>query len=155
MFGYVLPDKPNLYMKDYALFRAYYCGLCHAVKGENGQRARLGVNYDTTFISLFFHGLLGVETKVVRKRCILNPKKRDVIATTPLMKELCRLNLVLLGMKLEDDREDGETHCFRRLAFAGQVRKARKAAPAFAALADECRAKHIVGKDCEGHSERF
>lgn len=141
MFGYVLPDKPNLYMKDYVLFRAYYCGLCHATKGECGQKARFGVNYDTTFISLFFHGLLGEKVEVVEKRCILNPKKRPVIAATPLMKKICRLNLVLIGMKLEDDREDGETHPLRRMAFGRQVKRARKQEPDFAAIADECRTK--------------
>jgi len=144
MFGYVLPDKPNLYMKDYALFRAYYCGLCHATKGESGQLTRFGVNYDATFISLFFHGLFGVKTEVTEKRCILNPKKRPVIAATPLMQEICRLNLILIGMKLEDDREDGETHCFRRMAFGRQVKKARKKAPVFAAFADECREKQVA-----------
>ena len=141
MFGYVLPDKPNLYMKDYVLFRAYYCGLCHATKGESGQLARFGVNYDAAFISLFFHGLLGESVEVVEKRCILNPKKRAVIATTPLMERVCRLNLVLIGMKLEDDREDGEHHPFRRITFGRQVAKARKKEPVFAALADECRTK--------------
>ena len=141
MFGYVLPDKPNLYMKDYALFRAYYCGLCHATKGESGQLSRFGVNYDVTFISLFFHGLRGEKVEVVRKRCILNPKKRPVIAATPLMKEICRLDLVLIGMKLADDKADGESRLFRRMAFAGKVKKARKKSPVFAALADECSAR--------------
>ena len=58
MFGYVLPDKPNMFMKDYVLFRAYYCGLCHSMKKESGQIARLTVNYDAAFIALFFHDLL-------------------------------------------------------------------------------------------------
>jgi len=159
MFGYVLPDKPNLYIKDFALFRAYYCGLCHATKGESGQLARLGVNYDATFISLFFHGLHGVPVSVVEKRCILNPKKRPVIAATPLMKSIARFNLVLLGMKLEDDRADGEWHPFRRMAFSGQVKKARRISPEFAVLADECRVRQAEeeekGSSLDGAAEPF
>ena len=55
------------------------------------------------------------------------------------MQEICRLNLILIGMKLEDDKEDGETHLFRRMAFGRQVKKARRQSPELAALADECR----------------
>jgi len=159
MFGYILPDKPNMYMKDYVLFRAYYCGLCHATKGECGQVARFSVNYDMTFISLFFHGLHKVNTQVVQKRCILNPKKRPVIAATPLMTELVRLNLVLLGMKLEDDKADGEPRLLHRMAFSRRVKKARKKSPAFAALADECHARQLEeersGVSLDGAAEPF
>ena len=138
MFGYVTPDKPNMYMKDFVLFRAYYCGLCHATKKEFGQVARFTVNYDTAFLSVLFHDLLDEKRQVEKKRCILNPKKRPVIATTPLMRRIARLDLILAGMKLADDKADGETHLLRRLAFARKVKKARKAEPELAALADEC-----------------
>lgn len=138
MFGYVLPDKPNMFMKDYVLFRAYYCGLCHSMKKESGQVARFTVNYDAAFIALFFHDLLREKVSVVEKGCILNPKKRPVIDKTPLMAEIARLNLILAGMKLRDDKADGEHRFFRRIAFARQIKKARRGSPELAALADEC-----------------
>lgn len=138
MFGYVLPDKPNLYMRDYALFRAYYCGLCHAMKKNSGQFSRLSVNYDAAFISLFFHDIRGEKPKIVQKRCILNPKKRAVVDVSETSLEVARLNLVLLGLKLEDDKADGEKGFFKRLVFSGKVKKARKLSPEFAAFADEC-----------------
>lgn len=144
MFGYVLPDKPNMFMKDYVLFRAYYCGLCHAMKKESGQIARLTVNYDAAFISLFFHDVTGEKAVVVKKGCILNPKKRPVIAATPLMKKIAGLNLILAGLKLADDKADGEYSFFRRLAFSRSVKKARKKYPDLARLADECLAKQIA-----------
>ena len=68
MFGYVLPDKPNMFVRDYTLFRAYYCGLCHAMKKEAGQISRLSVNYDAAFISLLFSDIRGEKPKVVYKR---------------------------------------------------------------------------------------
>lgn len=159
MFGYVLPDKPNLYMRDYALFRAYYCGLCHAMKKESGQIARLSVNYDAAFISLFFHDVRGEKPTVVQKRCILNPKKRAVIAQTKTAEEVARLNLVLLGMKLQDDRADGDNKPFRRLAFSRQIKKARKRSPEFASFADECAARQReeerAGGSLDGAAEPF
>ena len=144
MFGYVLPDKPNMYMKDYVLFRAYYCGMCHAMKKESGQIARLTVNYDAAFISLLFHDLLGEERRVIRKGCVLNPKKRPIIATTPLMRELARLNLILAGLSIADDRADGESRLFRRIAFSRRIKRARGKSPALAALADECLKRQVA-----------
>lgn len=138
MFGYVLPDKPNLYMRDYALFRAYYCGLCHAMKKSAGQTARLSVNYDAAFINLFFADIRGEKPKIVQKRCILNPKKRAVADVSETSLEVARLNLILLGLKLKDDREDGETNLFGRILFSRNVRKARAKSPEIAAFADEC-----------------
>ena len=159
MFGYVLPDKPNMYMRDYALFRAYYCGLCHAMKKGGGQIARISVNYDAAFISLFFHDIRGEKPKIVQKRCILNPKKRAVVDLSETSLEVARLNLVLLGLKLADDKADGERGFFRRLAFSGKVKKARKLSPGFASLADECflrqREEEKSGVSLDGAAEPF
>ena len=143
MFGYVTPDKPNLYMKDFVLFRANYCGVCHAMKKESGQLARLTVNYDIAFFSAFFHDLLGVERKIVMKGCILNPKKRPVVDETPLMREIARFNLILAGIKLQDDRADGDGGFLKRILFSRAVKRARKASPERALLADECSKRQL------------
>ena len=144
MFGYVTPDKPNMYMRDYVLFRAYYCGLCHTMKKESGQLARLTVNYDAAFIAAFFHDLTGEKREIIEKGCVLNPKKRPVIKGTPLMREIARLNLILAGMKLADDKADGESNLFRRIALSRRIKRARKKSPDLAALADECLKKQLA-----------
>ena len=144
MFGYVTPDKPNMYMRDYVLFRAYYCGLCHTMKKESGQLARLSVNYDAAFLAAFFHDLTGERREIVEKRCILNPRKRPVIAETPLMREIARLNLILAGMKLSDDKADGESNLLRRLALSFRIKRARRRAPDLAAMADECLIRQLA-----------
>ena len=150
MFGYVLPDKPNLYMRDYALFRAYYCGLCHAMKKESGQTARTSVNYDAAFINLLFSDIRGEKPKIVQKRCILNPKKRAVVDISETSREVARLNLILLGLKLQDDREDGEKSLFKRLVFSRNVRKARAKSPELASFADECFIRQREEEKCGG-----
>ena len=159
MFGYVTPDKPNLFMKDFVLFRANYCGVCHAMKKESGQIARLTVNYDIAFISAFFHDLREEKREIVMKRCILNPKKRPVVDVTPLMREIARLNLILAGLKIADDRADGESSCFRRMLFSRQIKKARAKSPELAALADECSERQIKeereGRALDGAAEPF
>ena len=159
MFGYVTPDKPNLFMKDFVLFRANYCGVCHAMKKESGQIARLTVNYDVAFISAFFHDLKGEKCNIVMKRCILNPRKRPVVDDSPLMREIARLNLILAGVKIADDRADGECSFFRRLIFSRQIKKARKKSPELAAIADECAERQLKeereGSMLDGAAEPF
>ena len=31
MFGYIVPEKPEMKIKEYELFRAYYCGVCRSI----------------------------------------------------------------------------------------------------------------------------
>ena len=40
MFGYVRYDIPNLYIKDFMLYKAMYCGLCKGIGASCGQMAR-------------------------------------------------------------------------------------------------------------------
>ena len=144
MFGYVTPDKPNMFMKDYALFRAYYCGLCHSMKKESGNLARLTVNYDIAFFAAFFHDFREEKRSVSMKGCILNPKKRPVIDDDPMMREIVRLNLILAGLKIADDQADGESVFLKKLAFSRSIKRARKKSPELAALADECFERQIA-----------
>ena len=159
MFGYVTPDKPNLYMKDFVLFRANYCGVCHAMKKESGQFARLTVNYDIAFISAFFHDLLEQKPVIVMKRCILNPRKRPIVDDSPLMREIASLNLILAGIKIADDRADGDSSFLRRLLFSRAIKRARKKYPALAEIADECVRRQIEeernGASLDGAAEPF
>ena len=108
MFGYILPDKPNLYMKDYALYRAFYCGLCHQIGKCQGQCMRLAVNYDVTFLAILLSGLSREELPYAKKACILNPfKKKMVVDETPTMRNMAYLNALLVDFKCRDDIADG------------------------------------------------
>ena len=64
MFGYVKTDLPNMYVKDVILYKAMYCGLCKGIGKTCGQKSRLLLNYDLTFLSVFAHNLLDVDVKI-------------------------------------------------------------------------------------------
>ena len=51
MFGYVRPHNPELRMRDYECYRAYYCGLCRAMGKCTGQCSRLTLSYDFVFLA--------------------------------------------------------------------------------------------------------
>lgn len=138
MFGYILPDKPNLYMKDYALYRAFYCGLCHQIGRCQGQCMRLAVNYDVTFVSILMHGLKYKELPFEKKACILNPfKKKVVLQETDTQKQMAHLNALLIDFKCRDDIADGKKgrRALRSL-IKGKVKKSRAALPEVADVLD-------------------
>lgn len=108
MFGYIIPDKPNMYMKDYYRYRAFYCGLCKCIGHECSEMMRFTTNYDMTFISLLAHGVLGVEPEFSNEGCILNPMKKKTIAkSTDLMRKIADVNTLLIYYKIIDDVRDG------------------------------------------------
>ena len=80
MYGYVLPDKPNMFVKDYSLYKAFYCGLCKSTGKMCGQLMRFTTNYDMTFLNVLYHAILDKEVKFSEETCILNPiKKKSVV----------------------------------------------------------------------------
>jgi len=141
MFGYILPDKPNLYMKDYGLYRAFYCGLCHETGHCQGQCMRFGVGYDVTFLSILYHGVAHERLTFKRKACIAKPFRRTtVVVDSPLQTKCCHLNALLLDFKARDDLADSKRKGGKKIvrnALRGKVKKARRALPKVAEILDE------------------
>ena len=55
MFGYVVPDKMNMFMKDYYGYRAFYCGLCKSIGKRCSQLMRINVYLYTSYIGQCRH----------------------------------------------------------------------------------------------------
>lgn len=65
-----------MYVKDFNVFQAYYCGLCKQLARTGGPLTRLCTNYDTTFYNALLHSLTDTEVKFERRVCLFNGKKR-------------------------------------------------------------------------------
>ena len=76
MFGYVLVNKPELKIKDFELYRAYYCGICHALKENYGFTGRMTLNYDMTFLALLLSDLYDKEDCDFETRCLAHPYQK-------------------------------------------------------------------------------
>ena len=50
MFGYVVANIDDLDDEEKARYRAVYCGLCRVLKERGGQRSRVCLTYDLTFL---------------------------------------------------------------------------------------------------------
>ena len=57
MFGYVTANKPELKIREFARYKGYYCGLCHALNEDYGLFGRLTLNYDMTFLVMLLSDL--------------------------------------------------------------------------------------------------
>ena len=128
MFGYVTPDKPYLTLRDFALYRSVYCGICISLKRNYGNLSRLATTYDAVFLSLLLHNYLDEDYVIENKRCILHPlRKRTRVAANELDDVVCAFNLLLMYHKIMDDVADEGK--FRSKAAGTAFRRAyRKAA---------------------------
>ena len=119
MFGYVIPDKPNMLMKDFTEFRAYYCGLCKAIGRDNPAFLRLLTNYDCTFLTVLLHNLAGSSPEIRMQGCVLNPvKKKPVAAKSDLMKKAAALTVLLMLAFVRSITERGDGRIWAGI-FAG------------------------------------
>ena len=130
MFGYVKTDFPNLYVKDTILYKAMYCGLCKSIGCECGQKARLVLNYDLTFLSVLLHNLMGEDVKIENQHCVIHRiKKRPVAVPDALSKRIGALNVILAYHKLNDDVVDSGKGRLKRSFFKKAYKKAKKKEP--------------------------
>lgn len=108
MFGYVIPDKNNMYIKDFNVFQAFYCGLCRALSKTGSQPTRLCTNYDVTFFSVLIHSLAGQEVTFERKICFYNGRRKVSVAVDELSRKMADLAVLLVYYNIDDDVKDGK-----------------------------------------------
>lgn len=107
MFGYVKPFKPELKIKDYELFKSYYCGLCHSIKKLYGNLPRMSLNYDMTFLSILLEGLEENKEDFTPFKCAIHPfKNRVKIINSSNLDYSAHMNIALAYYKYIDDKED-------------------------------------------------
>ena len=107
MFGYILPEKPELKIKEYDLYRAYYCGVCKSIAKRYGQVSRLTHNYDSTFLAILLASVWEEKRDIRIERCIAHPvKKKIVVRNSEIIDYASDMNIILAYYKLEDDWKD-------------------------------------------------
>ena len=130
MFGYVKTDIPNMYVKDTVLYKAMYCGLCKGIGKCCGNKGRLVLNYDLTFLSVLLHNLCDIDVKIERQHCIIHHvRKRPVAIPDELTKRIASLNVILAYHKLNDDVIDNNKGKSKRSFFKSCYKKAKKLEP--------------------------
>ena len=107
MFGYVRPEKPDLLMRDFALYKSIYCGLCKVIGKRIGQLQRFTVTFDMTFLSLLLLAFSTTEPVVKYEGCVLNPfKKKAIVAEHPVLDYTADLSCIFAYESMRDDAKD-------------------------------------------------
>ncbi len=76
MFGYIQPYKPEMRMKEYELYRSFYCTMCKKLGKSYGLFTRFTLNYEFVFLALLYSSLNADDCPTVQKRCPFNPAKK-------------------------------------------------------------------------------
>ncbi|MFT4143339.1 MAG: DUF5685 family protein [Mobilitalea sp.] len=124
MFGYVNINKPELKMKDFFKYKAYYCGLCKTLHTRYGRLGQMTLSYDMTFLILLLTSLYESETKKEQNRCITHPVKKHDTLTNEITEYVADMNIVLSYHHFMDDWQDDKS--IPALAGAKAFQKAYK-----------------------------
>lgn len=107
MFGYVRPEKPDLLIRDFTVYKAVYCGLCKSIGRRCGQIPRAAVTYDMTFLSLLLLALSPERITLNQESCVLNPfRKKPVAGSDPVLEFAADLSCLLAFYSAKDDAAD-------------------------------------------------
>lgn len=135
MYGYVRPERGELKIREYEVFRGVYCGLCHSLKARYGPMLRFAVNYDLTFLAMLLTGQESVRTSL--RRCPYRPMRRTFCPErSDAMDAAADYSVILAYWKLRDEAADGRSlksvGCGLLAAvMRGAYRKAARSRPAF------------------------
>ncbi len=116
MFGYVTVNPQELKVKDYTIYRSYYCGLCHTLKSRYGRKGQMLLNYDMTFLSILLTGLYEPAEEERKGRCIPHPAVSHKEIESEITEYAADMTVLLAYQKAVDDWHDDHSHPKRALA---------------------------------------
>lgn len=125
MFGYVTANKPELKMREFGRYKAFYCGLCRCLGKNNGAVSRLTLSYDMTFLILLLSSLYEPEEQQERHRCLIHPGKKQWMIYNQITDYASDMNVLLSCYHFQDDWEDERSiagFCGAKV-FAGRAKK--------------------------------
>lgn len=152
MFGYVLINKPELKIKDYEKYQAYYCGLCRALKQTYGKLGQITLTFDMTFLAVLLSGLYEPETRKKKERCMLHPLHKHIVLENDILNYTADMNILMVYYKFLDDRLDDKS----LKGYAGTAayrRKAEKISDKYTRQSEVIRLALAELSECEKRKE--
>lgn len=126
MFGYIRPDRAELKVREYQVFKAHYCGLCVGLAQLGGCRARLTVSYEGAFLLLVLTSLREGPPAYRRVRCPLPPWKPVPVVVAPVeQRYAAAMNVLLAYHQMRDNVVDAGRRLSARLRATGAAAAAR------------------------------
>lgn len=129
MFGYILPEKGELKVKEYEVYSAYYCGICKNISQRYGQLPRLALNYDFVFLAVLLAALEDRHEHIDMEHCVLHHiKKKAVAKEEKAIDYAADITLIMAYYKLVDDyNDDGDCRAkLFSMGLEGTLKRIRK-----------------------------
>lgn len=121
LFGYLRLEALEVKIKDYALYRGVYCGLCKTMRRCTGRCSVLALRYDAVFCVLLQMALRHESPILGTGRCLLHPfRRRPILQQTPSLTVGARMNAALAAYKCDDFAKDA-TGLSRAVAWLGRL----------------------------------
>ena len=122
MFGYVQAYRPELKMKEFYKYKAYYCGLCKVLREKYGFLGQMTLTYDMTFLVMLLTSLYEEKTQREESRCLVHPMKKQKMLYNEITEYAADMNIILVYFHFMDDWQDEKS----KLGLAGMqlLRKA-------------------------------
>jgi hypothetical protein len=138
MFGYLTPEKGELRIREYELYRGHYCGVCHAIRRRYGLIFCPTLTYDATLLALV--GAIGSREGAREGRCVINPLKKVPLCRGEAVDYAADVNIYLAAGKLRDNWQD-EKNILSGAGLLALKRAERKARRRLGKAADEADAQ--------------
>lgn len=139
MFGYVTICKGELKGKDFDTYQAFYCGVCQELKEHYGQRGRLTLTYDMTFLAVLLSGLYEMHPEREEHFCVVHPGRKHACFRNAYTRYAADMNILFAYYNLMDDWEDEKSR--KSLAAARLIRKsAMRVEETYPAIAEALKA---------------
>ena len=106
MFGYVQIRKPELKIKDYEVYHAFYCGLCERLRAKYGIAGRITLTYDMTFLIILLSSVYNIKCRHEKRHCIVHPAKKHRILYNEITDYCADINYLLSYYQCIDDKND-------------------------------------------------
>lgn len=95
MFGYVTVNRPEMKVKEFERYRAFYCGLCHELRAVYGPIGQATLTYDMTFLVILLTGLYEPKTEESECRCLVHPVGKHPFLVNEYSRYGAEMNLLL------------------------------------------------------------
>lgn len=131
MFGYVTVNKPEMKVREFERYHAFYCGLCHSLRKLYGPVGQAVLTYDMTFLVILLTGLYEPETEEGSCRCAAHPARRHPILENEYSRYGAEMNLLLAYYNSLDKWKDERrgTGLLAARILRGKCRKIEKKYP--------------------------
>lgn len=106
MFGYVIVNERQLSEDEHRRMRAFYCGVCRALKKRYGLSGQMTLSFDMAFLAMLLSSLYEPETAETEGRCAVHPKEKHRFFSNEWIDYAADMDVALFYFKCLDSWQD-------------------------------------------------